>query len=129
MVQWAALRQLRDGVNAALEKARAEKKIGKALEAHVTLADQSGNLEMLRKAFENQWADLFIVSDVEVTTDAEVYAQGADTPVAGVRVLVSEAKGDKCGRCWKHHTEVGKDAKFADLCPRCAAVVAKIPQF
>ena len=127
MVQWAALRQLRDGVNAALEKARAEKKIGKALEAHVTLADQSGNLEMLRKSFEDQWADLFIVSDVEVTTDAEVYAQGADTPVAGVRVLVSEAKGDKCGRCWKHHTEVGKDAKFADLCPRCAAVVAKIP--
>ncbi len=127
MMQWNALRQLRDGVNAALEVARAEKKIGKALEAHVTLADQSGNLEMLRKAFENQWADLFIVSDVEVTTDAEVYAQGTDTPVAGVRVLVSEAKGAKCGRCWKHHTEVGKDAKFVDLCPRCAAVVAKIP--
>ena len=127
MVQWATLRQLRDGVNAALEKARADKKIGKALEAHVTLADQGGNLEMLKKTFDGQWADLFIVSDVEFTTDAEVYAQGADTAVAGVRVLVSEAKGEKCGRCWKHHLEVGKDAAFADLCPRCAAVVAKIP--
>ena len=127
MVQWATLRQLRDGVNAALEKARADKKIGKALEAHVTLADQGGNLEMLKKTFDGQWADLFIVSDVEFTTDAEVYAQGADTAVAGVRVLVSEAKGEKCGRCWKHHLEVGKNAAFADLCPRCAAVVAKIP--
>ena len=127
MVQWATLRQLRDGVNAALEKARADKKIGKALEAHVTLADQGGNLEMLKKTFDGQWADLFIVSDVEFTTDAEAYAQGADTAVAGVRVLVSEAKGEKCGRCWKHHLEVGKNAAFADLCPRCAAVMAKIP--
>ena len=82
---------------------------------------------MLKKTFDGQWADLFIVSDVEFTTDAEVYAQGADTAVAGVRVLVSEAKGEKCGRCWKHHLEVGKNAAFADLCPRCAAVVAKIP--
>ena len=130
MVSWASLRMLRDGVNAALEKARADKKIGKALEAHVTLvsnAEGTAALENIRTHFENQWADLFIVSDVEVSEDAALYAEGSDTPIAGVRVVVTEAKGQKCLRCWKHHTLVGANEQFPELCPRCAAVVAKLP--
>ena len=128
MIRWAALSQLRDGVNVALEAARNEKKIGKALEAHVTLVTdgpvKDSNLEETRKAFESQWADLFIVSDVEVSEDAALYAKGSETPVAGVRVLVSEAKGEKCERCWKHHIKVGADPKHPTLCPRCAATLS-----
>ena len=131
MISWASLRMLRDGVNAALEKARADKKIGKALEAHVTLVKDAGypndNLQSLQERFESQWADLFIVSDVEVSDDAALYAEGSDTPIAGVRVIVTEAKGQKCLRCWKHHTLVGANEQFPELCPRCAAVVAKLP--
>ena len=37
MEKWSAVEKLRDDVNAVLEAARAEKKIGKALEAHVAL--------------------------------------------------------------------------------------------
>ena len=124
MDKWAALEQLRDGVNAALEAARAAKKIGKALEAHVTLAaDDTGTaaLEAIRKDFGDQWADLFIVSDVEVTEDAAVFAAAAETPVAGVRVAVSEARGVKCPRCWKHTASQREDG----LCARCAAVIAE----
>ncbi len=124
MDKWAALEQLRDGVNAALEVARAVKKIGKALEAHVTLAaDDTGRaaLEAIRKDFGDQWADLFIVSDVEVTEDAAVFAAAAETPVAGVRVAVSEARGVKCPRCWKHTASQREDG----LCARCAAVIAE----
>ncbi|MBQ4583164.1 MAG: isoleucine--tRNA ligase [Oscillospiraceae bacterium] len=131
MISWASLRMLRDGVNAALEKARADKKIGKALEAHVTLVKDASypndNLQSLQERFEDQWADLFIVSDVEVSDDAALYAEGSDTPIAGVRVIVTEAKGQKCLRCWKHHTLVGANEQFPELCPRCAAVVAKLP--
>ena len=125
-VSWASLIQLRTGVNAALEAARAEKKIGKALEAHVVLVKGEGedNLSALEAEFADKWADLFIVSDVEVSSDPALYAEAAETPIAGVRVLVSEAKGVKCPRCWKHseaaHAETG-------LCPRCAEVVSKIP--
>ena len=131
MISWASLRMLRDGVNAALEKARADKKIGKALEAHVTLVKDASypndNLQSLQERFEDQWADLFIVSDVEVSDDAALYTEGSDTPIAGVRVIVTEAKGQKCLRCWKHHTLVGANEQFPELCPRCAAVVAKLP--
>ena len=51
LVSWSVrLIQLRDGVNAALEAARNEKKIGKSLEAHITLVraqDQADNLTAL----------------------------------------------------------------------------------
>jgi len=125
MLQWSVLNQLRDGVNAALETARADKRIGKSLEAHVTLVTEQTEsaLAETKARFESQWADLFIVSDVDVSEDTALYAQGAETPLAGVRVVVSEAKGAKCPRCWKHSTQAGKD----DLCPRCAAVVANLP--
>jgi len=125
MASWAALQQLRSGVNVALEAARAEKKIGKALEAHVVLAvDEAGkgNLQAIRQQFESIWADLFIVSDVEVTEDAALFAQAAETPIAGVRVLVSEANGVKCPRCWKHTNTAHEDG----LCARCAAVVTEL---
>ncbi|MBQ2650576.1 MAG: class I tRNA ligase family protein, partial [Clostridia bacterium] len=129
-VSWSSLIMLRDGVNAALEKARAAKQIGKPLEAHVTLikdaAYPNDNLQSLQEKFESQWADLFIVSDVEVSADPELYAKGMDTPIAGVRVLVEEAKGEKCPRCWKHHTSIGTENGHEELCPRCAAVVAKM---
>ncbi|MGM9592207.1 MAG: class I tRNA ligase family protein, partial [Oscillospiraceae bacterium] len=128
MARWDALKQLRDGVNAALEAARNEKKIGKSLEAHVTLVTDGPAAESalaeLRAAFEESWADVFIVSDVEVSENAVLYDAAEETSLSGVRVLVSEARGEKCPRCWKH--SVSADAETG-LCPRCAEVVAKIP--
>ena len=35
---------------------------------------------------------------------------------------VSEANGTKCPRCWMH----SEQANAEGLCPRCAAVVAKL---
>ena len=125
MISWASLQMLRSGVNAALEAARADKKIGKALEAHVVLVvDEAGkgNLQSIREQFQDIWADLFIVSDVEVSEDAALFEQAAETPIAGVRVLVSEANGVKCPRCWKHTASQHEDG----LCARCAAVVAEL---
>ena len=123
MLRWSVLSQLRTGVNAALESARADKKIGKSLEACVTLVTDKpiveSNLAETQNRFGSQWADLFLVSTVEVSDSAELYAQGAETPIEGVHVLVREAEGVKCPRCWKHTHSTHADG----LCPRCAAVV------
>ena len=128
LVSWAAMIQLRNGVNAALEAARNEKKIGKSLEAHVTIVTREEkppvDLSDLQEHFTQQWwADFFIVSGVDFVTDPALYDQAADTPLNGVRVVVTEARGEKCQRCWKHHPLVGSHAKHPALCPRCAAVV------
>ena len=50
---------------------------------------------------------------------AEV-AQGVNYP--GLTVGVSEAKGEKCPRCWMHSLLANAEG----LCPRCAVVVSKL---
>ncbi|WP_305131252.1 isoleucine--tRNA ligase [uncultured Oscillibacter sp.] len=114
MERWAAIEALRDKVNAALETARAEKKIGKSLEAAVTLTvpEAEGWLAELPEL-----ADLLIVSQAEVKAGSEA------------AVEVRKAEGGKCERCWKVLPAVGADAEHPTLCPRCAAAVKNLPQF
>ena len=114
MARWARIAALRTAVNGALETARADKTIGKSLEAEVDLAvtPEDGFLASMDAA---QVADLFIVSQVRVDVDAEQ------------KVAVRPASGAKCARCWKVLPTVGSDSEHPDLCPRCAAVVKKLP--
>ena len=120
MARWDTVIKLRQDVNGVLEKARADKRIGKALEAHVTLETAD---EALKKACEGvNLAEIFIVSNCAWSApeaDAEA-AQGVNFP--GLTVGVSEAKGVKCPRCWMH----SENANSEGLCPRCAAVLAKM---
>ena len=129
MIGWGVAVQLRDGVNAALETARAAKKIGKALEANIVLVrggDADNLAETLKRFTLEELADLFIVSGVRVSDDAALYGSGAETPVDGVRVVVEPADGAKCERCWKQLPTVGSVAAYPTLCPRCAAVIARM---
>ena len=108
MAAWAGLIDVRDQVNAALEAARNEKKIGKSLEAKVTIP--AGKLAGARKVSMDELADLLIVSQVEVSDSV-------------TDVQVAAAQGEKCERCWKHHIKVGSDTEHPTLCPRCAKVI------
>ena len=126
LAKWDMLVTIRGDVNNVLEAARAAKKIGKSLEAHVTLfAGDAASKEALDKISGMNLAELFIVSGCEIgegeaAADATV---GKGVALPGLTVEVTAAKGEKCQRCWCYHTEV--DAETA-LCPRCAAVVAAL---
>ena len=110
MARWTQLAKLRDGVNAALEQARADKQIGKALEAEVDVTVPA-EMAFAAQMDAEQLADVLIVSQVRVTVGDEL------------KVTVKSAGGTKCARCWKVLPTVN-----GELCPRCAAVVAKLPQ-
>ena len=110
MKQWDKVIEVRTAVNAALEQARAEKKIGKSLEAKVAVTVPVEDAFMLHLGQE-YLADLFIVSQVEMEVDKEL------------TVDVFPAEGTKCPRCWKFHPLIGSHSKHPELCPRCAAVV------
>ena len=119
MAKWDTVMKLRSDVNGVLEKARAEKRIGKALEAHVTLA---GSDEVKAACEGLNLAEICIVSAVdwaEPEEGAEV-AQGVSFPA--LTIGVSEAKGEKCPRCWMHSLQANAEG----LCPRCAGVIAKL---
>jgi len=126
MAKWDTLIRVREDVNGVLEQARADKRIGKALEAQVCLSSADAAAEeALSCVSALDLAELFIVSAVTLgaaPADSNgVSAQGANFP--GLRITVSEAEGVKCPRCWKHSTEADPET---GLCPRCAAVVAKL---
>ena len=132
MEKWSTVEKLRDDVNVVLEAARAEKKIGKALEAHVALhaGDDAASAALVQVMGLNL-AELFIVSDCQVSNGSPDTAStvGKGTNFPGLTVEVSEAKGAKCARCWMHSPTVGADADHPTLCARCAAVVRNLPQF
>ena len=123
--KWDKLIALRNDVNGVLESARNDKRIGKPLEAAVTLrAEDESSRELVDAVSDMDLSELLIVSrclaEGEEPADA-VRGQGARNP--GLRIFVTEAPGTKCPRCWKHSTEADP---VTELCPRCARVVANL---
>ncbi len=136
MAKWDTLIRVREDVNGVLEQARGEKRIGKALEAQVSLqasesacrdgsqpsaaalADAAAALDAISGL---DLAELFIVSAVSPAASGDgITAQGSNYP--GLTITVSEAAGEKCPRCWMHSTQANAEG----LCPRCARVVSQL---
>ena len=117
--KWATVMKLRQDVNGVLEKARADKRIGKALEARVTLS----GAEDVKAATEGlNLAEICIVSACD-WAEAEAGAEvGTGVNYPELTIGVSEAKGTKCPRCWMHAEAATEDG----LGPRCASVIAKL---
>ena len=120
MGKWDTVMKLRQDVNGVLERARADKRIGKALEAHVSLATTD---ESLKTACEGvNLAEVCIVSSCAWEEAAEGAEVGTGTNFPALTVGVTEARGEKCPRCWMHSEEADENG----LCKRCAAVVSKL---
>ena len=119
MEKWETVMKLRQDVNGVLEKARADKRIGKALEAHVTLQGS----EALKAACEGlNLAEICIVSACDWAQPEEGAEVGSGVNFPELTIGVAEAKGEKCPRCWMHSLQANAEG----LCPRCAAVMAKL---
>ena len=126
MAAWETALQIRGDVNGVLETARADKRIGKALEAQVVLsALDAPAAEALKQVADMKLAEIFIVSDVKLAdakTGAADAVVGSGSAFPGLTIEVLNAPGTKCPRCWMHSTEADAEG----LCPRCAAVMKTI---
>ncbi|MFR5421164.1 MAG: hypothetical protein ACLTG4_03850 [Oscillospiraceae bacterium] len=105
-----------------LEAARAEKRIGKPLEAAVTLrADDDAAKAALDDVQSMNLPELLIVSQCLVGGDVpEDAVTGTGTNFPGLHISVRNAPGTKCPRCWMHSERIPREGQ----CPRSAAVVA-----
>ena len=120
MAKWDTVVKLRQDVNGVLEIARADKRIGKALEAHVSLDTQD---TALRAACENlNLAEIFIVSSCTWEAVPAGATAGNGTNLPGLAIGVTEARGEKCPRCWMHSEEADENG----LCKRCASVISQM---
>lgn len=111
--EWEHLLEVRSQVLAKLEVLRADKVIGKSLEAVVSLAETSN--AFLQK-YVVALPELFNVSEVEFTSG------GSDGELLSVR----RSEQPKCERCWRYVSDVGKNARFPEVCLRCADALVEI---
>ena len=106
VARWDKIIAVRDVVNGVLEAARGAKKIGKSLEANVSLTVPQEDA-FLAEMDPAELADLLIVSQVSVTVGDAIAAEAVP------------AEGTKCPRCWKVLPSEHADG----LCPRCARIL------
>jgi len=108
-----ALLRVRAAVNEAIEPLRAAGKLGKSLDAAVTLtpAENDPSASVLEK-HRDFLPELFIVSHVTVSP-----AKGAAFQVAVCPC--SELGHSRCPRCWRWVPRLVPNS-YGELCPRCA---------
>ena len=114
---------IRDDVMKSLELARAEKKIGKSLEAKIKIYTESNETFDMLNSFGEELPTLFIVSQVEVVNEKApeaAYTEGESV----ISVEVLKADGEKCDRCWMYTTD-GETVDGTHICARCKAIIAE----
>ena len=123
---WDDSLRLRDDVNKALELARADKVIGKPLEAKVTIHVGPEAVEVMDRVGKQHLEAFFIVSEAELSDGAGPGWAGTEVP--GVNIEVAPSQAPKCPRCWTHSWSVGSDEKYPELCGRCAKALQYTPE-
>jgi isoleucyl-tRNA synthetase len=111
--KWDKLMGLRDEVLRVLEGLRREKKIASNQEASVTINCGEETEALLNEFGLEHFAALCIVSEVKLQKSADA-----------TTVAAQKSEHSKCQRCWNYWPSVGKNSEHADLCERCAEVVA-----
>ncbi|MDP2193188.1 MAG: isoleucine--tRNA ligase [Alphaproteobacteria bacterium] len=119
--EWKKIRHYRKAITGALEVERNAKTIGSSLQAHVVIyatpeiADLLHNLDLSELSIASQ------ASLVIATPPAEALTVNN---IEGIGVVVDQAKGSKCERCWKITPEVGQHQReMSHICHRCERVV------
>jgi len=106
LAKWAAIREVRDTVNKAIEAVRAAGGVGSSLQANVALSAPPETHQLL--------ATLGDELKYVLITSAATLAQGD-----ALAVDVTPSAATKCERCWHWRDDVGHDAAHPTICGRC----------
>jgi isoleucyl-tRNA synthetase len=127
IADWETLLSMRTNVLRQLESMRANKEIGKALEAEFELNARydpakanASTLTLVR--YQAALAELFGLSRVTVTPVDIPYESFAEFAEGHPE----KANAPKCDRCWRHVPDVGHNAAYPTVCLRCAEALDAI---
>ena len=115
--KWKSLRDVRRVVTGALEKERAEKRIGSGLQAAPVVYVSA---EIVALFDDIDAAELFITSGATFTTEDAPSEAFTLEEIRGIAVVSKLALGDKCERCYQLSEEVGSNKDHPTVCNRCA---------
>lgn len=106
VAKWAAIREARSAVSAAIEPLRVDKSVGSSLQAEVKLTAPDAIYEALA-ALGDELRFVMLVSKIELAQGDELLAS------------VAPSAQQKCERCWHYVESVGTVAAHPTLCARC----------
>ena len=115
---WNQILLVRAEVNKALEAARKEKLVGKALEAEVTLF-ATGDLADAIAKLEQELRFVLITSAATVVKVDVLPDDAIRTDIEQLALNIAATSGTKCERCWHFTDDVGQNEQHTDLCGRC----------
>ncbi len=119
---YSKLFDFRDDVMKSLEVARANKVIGKSLEAKIKIYTESDELFEILNSFGSELNTLFIVSQVEIVKGKAPEGVVVVEEGSAIGVEVMNAEGEKCDRCWMYTTD-GETVDGSHICARCKAII------
>ena len=111
---FAKLNLVRTDILKALEEARQNKLIGKALEANVVLHVDEDMKQLMIDTFNNKVNQWLIVSEVTFTDETLTKYENSE-------VRIDKADGVVCPRCWNIVPKTNEDC----LCERCKTIMSK----
>ncbi len=116
-----AIMKVRSEVSKALELARVQKIIGHSLDAAVAI-EAPPEIHSLLHPYATELKSILIVSKAELVGVVEADCFVAEG-IAGLKIKVTAAPGEKCERCWCYDEELGQDSEHPGICPKCLAAV------
>jgi isoleucyl-tRNA synthetase len=108
LAKWAAIREVREAVNKAIEAVRTEGGVGSSLQATVTVAAPPP-LHALLSSLGDDLKFVLITSAVTLL------------PGEALTVQVLPSTAAKCERCWHYREDVGGDSAHPTICGRCSS--------
>ena len=122
LARWETVRRVRRVITGAIEVERAGKRVGSSLHAHPLVWVDTATAAALDGL---DLAEIAITSGLTLAVGAAPGDAFALTDVPDVGVIVGEAAGARCERCWRVLPEVGSDPRHRDICGRCADAVGE----
>ncbi len=119
---WERVFELRESVNKVLERERAAQRIGKSLEADIVLTGKWDEATLTAK-LGIDLARIFIVSHVDIdheSTESDIEPVVFEG-IGSVGIVMKNARGAKCARCWQFREEVTENQ---EVCVRCDTIIA-----
>ncbi len=124
---WSKLLIWRTYVLKQIEELRANKEIGKSIEARVSLNRfDEADIDLFRilEKYAFSLPELLSVSSVDFHELMNV--SDPSGILSGMLTTVHRANGTKCDRCWRYTPDVGNETNYPTVCLRCAEALDAI---
>ena len=108
LAKWAAIREVREAVNKAIEDVRTSGGVGSSLQATVTVTAPPETHALLA-GLGDDLKFVFITSQVTLVTGE------------ALAITVTPSTAPKCERCWHYRDDVGHDPAHPTICGRCTS--------